>query len=209
MVLHFEALVTTAQHIANHRKGAPRDRALGFLELLETWHLVLIGMLADANDETPAITHMFDAEDFEAAEGKECTFFSRPRIGSLLVAHVWHWLTKPRMTTGSNQLVEKTYSKWHCRRCLSVMQNWLRLLYTSISAEFPDWQVQHSLGCFSLDSEHGSLQQRMLASRHSSLSSNRSDTWHGDCEKTPRSVRFDSYLALPQHDGGARMGRCH
>ena len=54
--------------IATDRKGAPRDRALAFLEYITEDHLILLAMFAEMGDEAMEITRMLDDPTYDAAE---------------------------------------------------------------------------------------------------------------------------------------------
>ena len=56
LILLYEAVIITAQHILHNRHGAEAKQAEWFLRLITEEHLLQMAMLSDAMDE--ALTHI-------------------------------------------------------------------------------------------------------------------------------------------------------
>ena len=168
VVLMFDALLATAVEIAIRRAGRePATFAVAFLRTVTEEDLLTVAMLADAGDESAAIVRFFDCETYDVAESAvvisaylnriDCLFL---RGGCLTVdgtytKFVLDLLKRPHTITLHQPPILRSVGGGGVHpevidRCMSRMAAWVRLVLSSIAAEFPSWELLNAFAAFNL-----------------------------------------------------------
>jgi hypothetical protein len=167
-VLAFDALLATAVEIANRRAGTdPAKRAVRFLQSVTEEDLLTIALLADAGDESGAIVRFFDCETYDVAESAviistflkriDCLFLRRGclTLDGTYTKFVIDLLQRPRTITLHQPNILRSIGGGGVQpevvdRCMSHMAAWVRLVMSTIAAEFPSWEVLNAFAAFNL-----------------------------------------------------------
>jgi hypothetical protein len=167
-VLAFDALLATAVEVANRRAGTdPAKRAVRFLQSVTEEDLLTIALLADAGDESAAIVRFFDCETYDVAESAviistflkriDCLFLRRGclTLDGTYTKFVIDLLKRPRTITLHQPNILRSIGGGGVHpevvdRCMSRMAAWVRLVMSTIAAEFPSWEVLNAFTAFNL-----------------------------------------------------------
>jgi len=167
-VLAFDALLATAVEVANRRAGTdPAKRAVKFLQSVTEEDLLTIALLADAGDESGAIVRFFDCETYDVAESTviistflnriDCLFLRRGclTLDGTYTKFVLDLLMRPRTITLHQPNILRSIGGGGVHpevvdRCMSRMAAWVRLVMSTIAAEFPSWEVLNAFTAFNL-----------------------------------------------------------
>lgn len=167
-VLAFDALLATAVEVANRRAGTdPAKVAVRFLQTVTEEDLLTIALLADAGDESGAIVRFFDCETYDVAESAvmlstflnriDCLFLRRGclTLDGTYTKFVIDLLQRPRTITLHQPFIVRSIGGGGVHpevvdRCMSRMAAWVRLVMSTIAAEFPSWEVLNAFTAFNL-----------------------------------------------------------
>lgn len=167
-VLAFDALLATAVEVANRRAGTdPAKRAVRFLQTVTEEDLLTIALLADAGDESGAIVRFFDCESYDVAESAvilstflnriDCLFLRRGclTLDGTYAKFVLDLLQRPRTITLHQPVILRSIGGGGVHpevvdRCMARMAAWVRLVMSTIAAEFPSWEVLNAFTAFNL-----------------------------------------------------------
>ena len=178
-VLRHEAMIMTAVQISSARRGEHAALCADYFLMYCSGsegirRLILLGMLADAGDESAMIVRAFDKRLSDPAD----TAFW---IASYVRRVQLLFLDKGCLETGYTKVILAALAKpvvytvkgtaLQCGRrsgptdddinyCLNIMQCWARLALATAKAEFPEFTVMYAMSVFKLSS-------RDFADRHS------------------------------------------
>ena len=166
-VLEFEALIMTAQQIAEARKGtAEGEQACGFLEYINTERMLILAMGADAGDEVYEFVLQLDKEDVEnELLNRRCNEFLE-RIALLFgperqcfnLGYTQHMLNtlqrqrviytkgEPRSFGGASSITQAIKDK-----VIGIYWEWCNLARLVVRAEFPSFEIVYKLAIFDLN----------------------------------------------------------
>jgi hypothetical protein len=166
MVVHFEALVLTANDIIRERAPKSKDHkgANRALELLNTESMLQLGMVADACEIVVRFVRFLDKECFDISalpchiqvlQASATDLFIRGGClkHSGYTRHMLELIRKPRLVLLSGGR-PKTLgdvsgpSDSMVARCLGRMTNWWKLAEAVLRAEFPDWDLLLQFSAF-------------------------------------------------------------
>ena len=193
IVLFFPAFLQTVHQIATTRAGQEAgDAARDFLGWLSVKAMVLVAMLSDAAAENVELTRLVDFQGFavETLPNMLCSFRDRIRAlfggggqpACLTSGFTGHMLTqvlqRPLLINvparGARGAVLKELggsqepSPQLQAECLKRMANWVRLVESTLQAEFPCFEVLQAFAIFNVQGDIVVDQQasRILRSSH-------------------------------------------
>ncbi len=176
VVLFLPALVATASEVAIVRQGKkPARVALAFLEGLTVEKMVQVAMMADAAQETLAVTRAFDTEEYDLARmpsaihahirtleylflktppGCQETGYATFALNMLRAPIVFHATGRVLRSLGGQEVDGEIVA-----RCAARMACWVRLAIQRVEFEFPRWLPVHSFCVFDLSCRaHGRIE---------------------------------------------------
>ena len=171
--------MATMLEVAATRNNEPKDRAILFLEWVLTWHVVLIGMLADSSDELMVLVRLFDEHFFDAAHLESCIIEVIRRLHVLFIDGrcASSGYTKLAMDTLATPRSFMVRGVMRTRGgpgdspqaafafCLGLMQSWLKLFHVSLEAEFGLHQINMAFSPFKIDPKAGPINEDSKALR--------------------------------------------
>ncbi len=161
--LYFEALVVTAQTIADERRGqAAGVHATRFLEFIDMEVMVTLGLMADAGDETLILLRFLESEQHEKARlalelGRflhrvDILFKEKECWQTGYTAHMLDVIRRP-VTVFVSGSAKALGAKGGCpspikKSALQRLVNWVDLTTNVVRAEFPNFDVLLAFGVF-------------------------------------------------------------
>lgn len=157
MVRHFVSVVRLAIKVAHERTDKFGDACAEFLAWISNKRALLLGMLADAGDESLCLTRFFDNEQMDVAElnaevdsyiGRikalfgenpvcfDTTSFTKIMLQRLQTPRVWVMRGRHCSLGRDGGL---TPDEKH--ECLCRLRCWLKLCCETLKAEFPDFEL--------------------------------------------------------------------
>ena len=152
--LHLHATIQTALQLTDKPNTA--ERAKEWLKWLNTERCVMAAMLADASDQSLAITRVMDSENVDPARmhkvlhefnmavtalfcDKKClSIFGYTKVMLRLLREtvVWH-VGNDTYSIGDERGVPEDVVE----RCIQRMASWVILARAALKAEFPSWEI--------------------------------------------------------------------
>ena len=170
MLLHFEAVLDTAQKIAQRRSGAEASDASRWLASLTEEKMLQLAMVADATDEGLLLTRAMDTEDADLAalHSNVCHFieritmlFDKGRCVALepgFTAHMLKLLQTERviyLNSGKTRVFGGQVAPDIIASCLVRMKCFTKLAREVVSAEFPSYDLFAAFQVFDLGNRSG------------------------------------------------------
>lgn len=168
LLLLFDAVWCTASEMQLCREAANPSckQSRAFLEGMSEERLLQAALIADAADECMGILRYMDSEECDPAQLTSHIDHLVHQADTLFIqghalqadpsfsSHALALLRRPRSCHIGNVVKTLggpgTVSEQVSRRCMSRMAAWVRLLMSSLQAEFPSWHVIQSFRLFDL-----------------------------------------------------------
>ncbi|CAE7194252.1 unnamed protein product [Symbiodinium necroappetens] len=165
-VLYLRPLIRVAQSIVAERgRGTPEgETAHRWLSNLSSETALQLAMVADATDETLAVSRFFDKDTYNKAELTaeiskflcKCTWLFERRgvLGTGFTAYILELLRRSpcNFNLGGKVCSIQSPSQHDIESCLQRMTNWLQLVRLTIQAEFPHFEALQLFRLFDLQS---------------------------------------------------------
>ena len=174
LVRHIGAVIATALHIVNDRKGKDEGvAATSWLSRLTEEGFLQAAMMADASDETIMLIRICDTELADTADlpFEVAGFMDRVRFlfgvrgGCTTVAGYTSYALQVLGNVRRFHVADQ-HKSFGCMggisqdvigRALGRMRNWLAVIESVVAAEFPSFDVLSSFGIFNLDTDSKQL----------------------------------------------------
>lgn len=175
-VLFFVPLIRVAQFIIDSRDKNTEEAqsAIVWLSRLDGERALMIGLMADASDESLELNRWFDSDKWDIAQitGKTQDFLARV---------TWLFERDGAMTTGMTQFmmdtlqtlktffidgrphVLKAPTEEQKSRCLQRMRNWLTVCRKAIQSDFPDFEALQNFTALNLECRNPASKLQCLA----------------------------------------------
>ena len=152
--LHLHATIRTALWMVG--RGSTADRAKAWLQWLDTEKCLMAAMLADASDQSLALTRLMDNEQVDPASihkeihsfnmsitglfnNKQClSVFGYTKVMLDMLRDPILW----QVDGVAHSIGDETGVKQDViDRCLGRMRSWIILARAALDAEFPSWEI--------------------------------------------------------------------